>query len=123
MQKNIVTVNHGPDKGAVRRTLIKSVNHEKLEKIEKVTIQVKTEAQEVIPKVVPEEPKKIEERSEDMKTGENPFPRKGSVRSKERRKEILKSIGKQIRFSHSHMTVHYRRNCCLSQLSDVDDRH
>ena len=88
------------EKRTARRTLIKSVNHEKIEKIEKVTIEVKTEArevQEVIPKVVPEEPKKIEERTEDMKTEENPFPRKGSVRSKERRKEILKSIGKSVR--------------------------
>ena len=101
MQKNLVTMNHGPDKGAIRRTLIKSVNHEKIEKIEKVTIEVKTESrqvQEVTPKIVPEELKKTEERTENMKTEENPFPRKGSVRSKERRKEILKSIGKQIRF-------------------------
>ena len=102
MQKNLVTTKKWAARRNLiaRRTLIKSVNHEKIEKIEKVTIEVKTEAQEVqevIPKVVPEEPKKIEERSEDMKTDENPFPRKGSVRSKERRKEILKSIGKQIR--------------------------
>ena len=77
-----------------------------------MTIEVKTtEAREVqddsriTPKIVLEEPKKKEEKSEDMKTEDNPFPRKGSVRSKERRKEILKSIGKQIRLlSHSHVT-------------------
>ena len=78
----------------------KSVNHEKLEKIEKVTIEVKSDARDVQKerievKIVPEEPK-TEEKSEEMKPEENPFPRKGSVRSKERRKEILKSIGKRI---------------------------
>ena len=76
-----------------------------------MTIEVKTtEAREVQEDFTPkkialEEPKKIEEKSEDMKNEDNPFPRKGSVRSKERRKEILKSIGKQIRLlCHSHVT-------------------
>lgn len=80
-------------------TLIKSVNPEKLEKIEKVTIEVKTEVPKVKVeelKIAPEEPKKTEEKLEEMKNDENPFPRKGSVRSKERRKEILKSIGKRL---------------------------
>ena len=77
------------------------MNHEKLEKIEKVTIEVKSDARDVPKerievKIVPEEPKKTEEKSEEMKPEENPFPSKGSVRSKERRKEILKSIGKPI---------------------------